>query len=454
MIQIPAFLNMKKEDLDTVEKRGTYALSVIGCEREGIAYGTAFAEAGFKVTLVDTDQSIIKHLTKGRTGSSDREMETKLKSLWRTGRLTATSDLKSVVSNSDVVIIAVNQKIDENKNVNYSEVEKTAKQVGANLRPGTVVIYAGTASLGFTESIVKEALVNASGLKAGEDFGLAYSPMQTQNQRFVSAVFSNLEPRVAADDALSLESASALLATIAKKGIKRTMSFRAAELATLFSALTMDTSTALSNELAVLCENAGIDYMEIMKLLDAQQTLANLVPTIVQNTKKEVDILIDSAENLGMKLRLATLARQLNEDMIRHAVNLTQNALRNCGRTLRRSRITILGVTGPGTAGERLIKMLETKGAKIIVSEPNASVSSVPNIAEKRKRSVANAVEGSDCIVLLQGLETQRNISLKSLRTVMRSPSAIVDLSRTLEPETAETEGFIYRGLGRGMGKK
>ena len=454
MTPISTFLGLKQEEMDTAEKRGAYAVAVVGCGREGLFYGTAFAEAGFKVALVDPDRSLIKRLIKGQSGFFEREIESRLRTLWRTGRLAATDDLKDAVLHSDIILVTTNPKIDEKTSVNYSEVEKACKQVGANLKRGTIVIYTGIAGFGFIESVVREALVNASGLKVGEDFGLAYSPLLMFNQRPSLEAISNCELKVAANDKISLDSASAVLATITKRGVKHAVNFRTIELATLFSALRLDANIALTNELAVLCEKAGTDYLEIMKLLDSQQTLSSLVPTINEDLRREVYILIESAENLNTKLRLATLTRQLNEDMIRHAVNLTQNALRSCGRTLRRSRITVLGATRPGTPGEIFVKMLETKGAKTSVFDPTALVCDNINRGEKPKRSIADLVEGSDCMVLLLGQELPWDINLKNLRTVMRSPSAIIDLSGTLDPEKAEIEGFIYRGLGRGTGRK
>jgi len=446
---IPPLLNEKTEDIAIVEKRGAYTITIVGCGREGLTYGTAFAEAGFKVTFVDPDQSMAKGLARSRT-----EHESRLRSLYRTGRLAATGDLKNAVANGDAVMVTINPSIDENKNINYSEIEKACKQVGANLKRGTLVIYTGTACPGFTESVVREALVNASGLKLGEEFGLAYSPLLLVSGRPTPEAIFNLELNVAANDMVSLESASALMAVIAKRGIRQVTNFRKAELASLFSALRRDINIALNNELAILCEKTGVDYLEILKFIDPQQALPGFAPTIDQEVGREVYSLIESAENLNTKLRLATLARQVNEDMIRYAVNLTQNALRSCGRTLRRSKITVLGTTGAGTTGETFVKMLEKKGAKTIAYDPNAVASRNPNSLEKPKRTIADAVEGSDCLVLLQGQEQLRNLNLKNLRTVMRSPSAIIDLTGTLDPEKTETEGFIYRGLGRGIGKK
>jgi UDP-N-acetyl-D-mannosaminuronate dehydrogenase len=64
------------------------------------------------------------------------------------------------------------------------------------------------------------------------------------------------------------------------------------------------------------------------------------------------------------------------------------------------------------------------------------------------------AVEGTDCIVILTEHDQFKRLNLKKLRAVMKMPAAIVDLTGTIEPQKVEKEGFIYRGLGRGAGKK
>ena len=130
---MPAVLCSKPEEIDTVEKRGKYTVSVIGCGEKGILYAVAFAEAGYKVICADADQSVVKRLARGKTPFSERDVEAKLKSFVRTGQLSATSDIKNSVSQSDIIIITITAKIDAKKNPDYSEVENSCKQVGAAL---------------------------------------------------------------------------------------------------------------------------------------------------------------------------------------------------------------------------------------------------------------------------------------------------------------------------------
>ena len=450
---MPAVLRLSPEEIDTSEKRGKYTVSVIGSGEKGVLYAIAFAEAGFKVTCTDADQSLVRRLARGKTPFSEQEIESKLKSFVRTGQLSTTNEIKNSVSQSDIIIMTITAKIDDKKNPDYSEAENSCKQVGAALRRGALVIYGGIAGFGFTEGVIKETLENTSGLRVGEDFGLAYNPIQISNGQAIEPI-SNQELTVAANDKTSLDTASTVLRTVTKKGVKQILDIKIAELAALFIVARRDANVALANELAILCENAGIDYFETFKVL-VPVARESFAPTIAaEEGRNEAYLLLESAENLNTKLRLTALAIQVNESMVRHVVNLTQDTLRNCGKTLRRARVAVLGTTGPRTTADTLVKMLEAKGAKISIYDPTLAKNEPAEMTRAFKRNLNEAVEGTDCIVILTGHDQFKRLNLKKLRAVMKMPAAIVDLTGAIELQKVEKEGFIYRGLGRGVEKK
>jgi UDP-N-acetyl-D-mannosaminuronic acid dehydrogenase len=449
---MPAVLDLKQEEIDSAEKRGKYTVSVIGCGRKGIFYAVAFAEAGFKVVCADADQSLVKRVAKAKPPFVEREVETKLKRFIRAEQLSATGELKTAAAQGDIIIMTVDAKIDSKKSSDYSEVESSCKQVGSALRQGTLFVYVGAAGFGFTEGVIKETLENTSGLRVGDDFGLAYSPMLFPECQPATSI-SDQELKVAALDKKSLEAASMILSTLTSKGVRKTLDVRTAELAVLFAAAKQDAKNAWANELAVFCESAGLDFPEVVKLLDLQE--ADFSPTIAEeNGRNEAYLLLESAENLETKLRLAKLARQINENMIKHAVNLTQNTLRSCGKTLRRARVAALGTAKPETATDRLVKMLERKGAKISLYDPLYGKSENLSTRVSLKRSLSEAVEAADCLIILTGQDQFKRLNFKKLRAVMKMPAAIIDLVGLVEPQKVEKEGFIYRGLGRGAEKK
>jgi UDP-N-acetyl-D-mannosaminuronic acid dehydrogenase len=283
---------------------------------------------------------------------------------------------------------------------------------------------------------------------------LAYSPFFNFVCHSVTQI-GDQELTVVANDKFSLNSAALIFETIAKKGVKRLSDIKVAEFAVLFAAAKRDSDVALANEFAILCENAGLDYVETLKLAENSACETCSTPTISEeDNRTESYLLLESAENLNTKLRLPLLARQVNEDMIRHSVGLTQDALRNGGRTLRRAKIALLGAMEPGTAAAAFAELLKAKGAKVSRYDAYGSGSEPSEEDSSLKKTLNEAVEGTDCIVILSALEQLKRLNLKKLRAVMKSPAALVDLAGVTEPTKVEHEGFTYRGLGWGAWKK
>jgi nucleotide sugar dehydrogenase len=444
---MPNVLSVKPDEIDTNEKRSKYTVSVVGCGRKGIVYAYAFAEAGFKVACSDADASVLKKVAKGKTPFREQEIESKIKSLINAGQLSVTSELKKAVSRSDVIVITVPARVDDNKKIDSSEALNTLKQVGAALHPGVLVIYGEVAGLGFIEGIMKETLENTSGLKAGQDFILAYIPMRNSQVKLIEPM-ADLELKVAVVGKTGQDATLNFVKTITRN-VKQISDMKTAEIVTLFTTAKQDTNAALASELAVFCESGNIDYLEVLKLLEFNDP--SFWPTIVdEENKNEAYLLLESAENLNVELRLPTLARKINEEMVKHAVNLTQDALRSCNKTLRRARIAVLGTVVLGTTITVFLKLLQLKGAKVSLYNP-ASKSDALDLGVV-KTSLNEAVEGVDCLVILTREEQFKHLNLRRLKALTKTPSAIVDLAGALERKEVEAEGFIYRGLGRGIG--
>ncbi len=124
---MPAVLRVKTEEIDTAEKRQAYTVCVVGCRQIGALYAVAFAEAGYKVICADLDQSLVRGIAKGKVPYVAREAEIKLKRLAKTGQLSTGNDLKGAVSQSDIILIAMQPKFDEKKRADYIRIEKVCK---------------------------------------------------------------------------------------------------------------------------------------------------------------------------------------------------------------------------------------------------------------------------------------------------------------------------------------
>jgi nucleotide sugar dehydrogenase len=442
---MPAVLKIMPEEIDTNEKRSKFTISIVGCGQKGILFANAFADNGFKVICSDADASVIKKIAKGKTPFSNQKVESKLKILINAGQLTVANDVKKAVSQSDVVVVTVPAKIDDQKKINFSQALDACKHVGAALRVGTLVIYGDIAAFGFIERLMKEALENTSGLKVEQDFGLAYVPIHSSDAQLTKPI-ADLELKVGAIGNASMTAATNILKTITNN-VKQIDDLKTAEAATLFAVARQDANTALSNELAIFCENANIDFFEVLSTETGDKIF---FPTVAEQINKDESyLLLENAENINVKLRLPALSRQINEDMVKHAVNLTQDALRSCGKTLRRARVGVLGTVKQNTSTGIFVKILALKGAKVGLYDPTSKGDSLDSSIVKS--GLNETVEGADCIVILTGEEYFRNLNLKKLKPLTKTPSVIVDLAGVYKPEQAETEGFIYRGLGRGV---
>jgi len=454
-------MQAKPEEIDTPEKRGKYAASVISCGQTGILTAILLADAGFKVTCVDADQTVVNNIAKGKAPFLRSEMESKLKNHTKTGCLSATSDVAKAVSQSDFIAITIPVKIDEKKKADYSEIKNTCKKIGSSLRRESLVIVMSLTGIGVTESLIKETLENTSGFKVGTDFGLAYSPPRTLHSQTFETIASQ-QRIVAATDKTSLSAASNVLQSITNKDVSKTENIKTAEAAALFEVLHQDVNFAVANELAVFCEKLNVDYLEAQKLVNADT--ANLLspPMFANgNIQEEPYLLLEDAESLNAKLRIPNVAREINEEIVKHAIDLTKDALRNCGKTLRRAKISLLGVSqtpnskgSPKKMAREIAEMLEAKGAKVAIYDPYLSDNELGEMQPRFKKTLTESVQGADCIMILTGHDQFRHLKLGKLKLVMKKPAAIVDLEGILEPSKIEKEHFIYRGLGRGVWTK
>jgi UDPglucose 6-dehydrogenase len=195
-----------------------------------------------------------------------------------------------------------------------------------------------------------------------------------------------------------------------------------------------------------------MDYFKVQELINEENS--NFCPTIEEEeNRKETYLLIESAENLNIKLRLPQISRQINEERVKHAINLTQEALRSCDKSLRRAKVAILGTSNQNTATTKYIEVATTKGAKVSLYDPSVTKSEILDTNPVLKKSLNETVESADCLVILSGQEYFKRLNLKRLKAVMKKPAVLVDLIGITEPEKIQAEGFIYQGIGRGVDK-
>jgi len=449
---------IKLEDIENPAERGKYVVCIIGCGRLGLIHACLFAEAGFNVICVDSNQAITDALSKGKVFHLKSMVEPIIRKHLQEGKLRVLNDLKAAASQSEILVIAVPVDINEKGEVNYSSLGRVLKHVGLGIRKGTLVVVVNTLTLGAMEKVVKEILESVSGFKADLDFFLAYSPVIFPENQTLETL-ANYKRVVAASGELSLKAASTILKTIGKAEIIETNDLKAAEALALFETAKDFIISAFAKEFAILCEQMGVDYFTVQSLARMREENQPLNPShIYQDGCAVLDFLLNEAESLNLKLKVSTAAVEANSETLKYAVRLVKEALKSCGKTLRRAKISIIGVSQTPNASDipksfvkKLMEALEAKGANINIYDPYLSSKMLADLKPFNvKKGLAEALEGADCIIISAGHEQFRRLDLSKLKLMVKMPAAIVDLEGLLEPKRAEAEGFKYRGFGRG----
>jgi len=451
-------MSLERNDIDTPEKRGAYTVSVVGCGRMGLPHACLFAEAEFKVIGVDSDQRVIGLMKRGRASFAEPELDALIKRHVKDGRLTTTSDARKAALTSDVIIFAVPTPIDQKKKPNYSRLEKACKDVGMGLRSGSLVIFTSPTGPGVTETLVKETLESASGLKAGVDFGLAYSPIRAVMGRMLQDI-ATCARVVGAVSEQSLKAACLFLSTIVKGEIIKVRDIKTAEALKLFENVYRDVNIALANEFAHFCEKAGIDFVEARKAANTQPQCHLLTPkTVGGHVSRDSYLLLDEADAVDVKLRMLMVARKINDEMLGHTVHLVRDALKSCGKTMRRAKISVFGVScrpnikePRGSSVKKFVGMLNKKGALVKVYDPFFSQNELIEMGYPAEKTLTKTVEGADCLVIAMGHDRFRRLNLRKIKFLVKKPAAIVDMGHVIVPQKAKKEGFVYRGVGRGV---
>jgi nucleotide sugar dehydrogenase len=455
-----SILQIRPDDIDSVEKRGKYVVGIVGCGQAGALHACLFAEAGFKVICTDTDQASISRIARGKVPFSTPEMENVLRNQIRAARVNA-FDIKTALLQSDIIIVTIPLAIDDKKKPAITAIERILKLIGSNLRRGSLVIVTNTVGINAIDGLIRETLENNSGFKVGADLGLAYGAIRLAPTRILETA-TNQRVLVAAKDQNSLDVASLILEVITKGGIRKTKNTKTAEFAALFEAVREDVEAGLVNEFAVFCEKTNMDFHEVIALTDAAVNQTALLPTLADGSAKTASyVMIDEAENLNMKLRITQTARETNEGMVWHVVNLAKDSLRGCGKALKRSKVSLLGVSqtanikdSPREAVRKLAEALNSRGVRVSVYDPLFSNEELAEIYSNVKKNLNEAVEGADCLIILTAHDQFRRLNFNRLKVVMRMPASIVDFAGIVEPDKVEKAGFIYRGLGRGVWTK
>ncbi|WP_024578041.1 MULTISPECIES: nucleotide sugar dehydrogenase [unclassified Afipia] len=347
-------------------------IAVIGLGYVGLPVAAAFARAGVPVTGFDIDQRRITELCEFH----DRTNEVETADL-RHASLSFTHDV-NVLASSNFFIVTVPTPIDEARQPDLGAMFAASRTVGKVLKKGDIVVYESTVYPGAVEDECVPLLEKASGLKAGADFKVGYSPERI-NPGDKQHRFETIMKVVSAQDAATLDIVADVYGSVVIAGIHRAPSIKVAEAAKVIENTQRDLNIAFMNELSLIFQALNIDTGDVLAAARTKWNFMPFQPGLVGGHCIGVDpyYLTYRAEKAGYHPEVILAGRRINDGM-------GQRIARECIRGLLRRKggagvVTVLGLTFkedvPDTRNSRvvdIIRELESFGLQVQVSDPMA----------------------------------------------------------------------------------
>jgi len=321
----------------------TARIGIIGLGYVGLPLAVAFAREGFNVTGIEQDASRIRSINSGKNYIGDVD-NAELKKLARSKRIRATDD-HNELKHADAICICVPTPLDKNKQPDISFVTSTAEKLSKIIHKGQLIILESTTYPGTTEEVLKPML-ERSGLKAGLDFFLAFSPERVDpgNKKFN---IKNITKVVGGINEKSTGSAALLYGQIVDK-VHKVSSPRVAEIEKLLENVFRSVNIALVNELSILCKKMDIDVWEVINA--AKTKPYGFMPFYPGPGIGGHCIPLDpfylawKAREYGINAKFIELAGEVNDRMPEYVVELIQNSLNKKGKAIKGSNIVVYGV--------------------------------------------------------------------------------------------------------------
>jgi UDP-N-acetyl-D-glucosamine dehydrogenase len=407
-------------------------VGIIGLGYVGLPLAVAFAEEGCDVVAVDVDARKIDAIEAGSSYIEDVPSE-RLAGLRE--RIHATTRYARLAK-TDAVIICVPTPLTRNREPDLSALVDATRGLAEVLQAGQLVVLESTTYPGTTRERVAP-LLEESGLAAGRDFHLAFSPERVDPGRTDFTLRNT--PKVLGGLTEACFTAAEALYCLICDSLVRVSSPEAAELTKLLENIFRSVNIALVNELAMLTDRMGIDIWEVveaaatkpygfMRFEPGPGMGGHCLPV-------DPFYLSWRAREFDMATEFIELAGKVNQQMPYHCVEKAQRALNDVGLSVKGARIAVLGVSykpGVGDIREspalKIIELLAKMGADVRYHDPH-----VPHVAEFNLDStpLLELVQDADLTLIVtahpgvdHGLIVERSRLVVDLRGVTRSLNA------------------------------
>jgi len=388
----------------------TARVVVVGLGYVGLPLAETFAWGEFPVVGFDVDPEKVRKLRLGQSYIGHIHSE-RISELIKSDRFDATTDPRCFES-ADVIIICVPTPLTEAREPDLSYIVNTGKVLSKHLRKGQLVILESTTYPGTTEEVL-QPLLEESGLKAGQDFFLAYSPEREDpgntyySTRTIPKVVGGL-------DEASLRLAVAVYTPIVPTVVP-VSSARVAEACKILENTYRAVNIALVNELKVVFDKMGINVWEVIagaktKPFGFQAFYpgpglgGHCIPI-------DPFYLTWAARKYGIHTRFIELAGEVNTAMPRYVVDRVGEALNEQARSIKGSRVLILGVAYKKDVDDprespafEVMELLEKRGAHVSYNDPY--IPALPpmrhhSLSMESRKLTEEFLASQDCVVIV-----------------------------------------------------
>jgi nucleotide sugar dehydrogenase len=388
------------------------SVAVIGLGYTGLPLAREACRAGMRVIGIDENPSVTASLNSGRShipDVTDADLAAMLDAGFR-----ASAD-ESRLAEASVAVICVPTPLDDTGRPDLSHVRRAASALGDRLKPGTLVVLESTSFPGTTDDVVRGIVEQTSGLSAGTDFSLAFSPERIDPGNQTFGVRNT--PRVVGGYTRTCTSAAADFFRHLCDRVVEAGSAREAELAKLLENTYRNVNIALVNELAVAARALGVDVWEA---LDCARTK----PFGFQEFRPGPGVgghcipvdpvyLTHWARTGGTPLRLVELSQEVNAGMPAHVVRRAEHLLHERGSALRDARVLLVGVTYKrnstdlrATPAAAIVRLMRQSGTDVTYHDPFVDAWSPGGEPVKRSVDALAAAADADLTILVQDHDT------------------------------------------------
>ena len=428
-------------------------IAVVALGKIGLPLAVQFAKKGHHVIGCDVNQKTVDLVNAGTEPfPGEVHLAEYLSECVKSGHLTATTDTTTAVSQSDAVVIVVPLFVDEEGIPDFGWMDAATEKIAQGLKPGTLVSYETTLPVGTTRNRFAPALEKGSGLVAGKDFHLVFSPERVLTGR----VFADLRkyPKLVggineASTKAGIKFYEAVLdfddrADLSEKnGVWDLGTAEASEMAKLAETTYRDVNIALANQFAIFAEGANIDIAKVIAASNSQPYSHIHQPGIAVGGHC-IPIYPRFYLWNDPEATVVRSAREANAKMPEHAVSLLSGALGD----LKGKKVAVLGVSYRGGVKESAfsgvfgtVTALKSRGAEVVVNDPMYSDEEIAALG-----FTPYAIgENVDAVILQADHKEYKGLSKNDFPGV----KAVVDGRRAMSAKNFE--GITFRVIGAGQ---